>query len=109
MDSIGKDELWEMWLVQPTATGRAGIKLTVNDDGIVYKKTLCPDMDADTASRVVEYVDSLREALAAAEAECAASRVLIITGRYHDDYGQAMQANDATRARLGLNRIGEAR
>jgi hypothetical protein len=53
--------------------------------------------------------DRLRQALAAAEAECAASRVLIITGQYHDDYGQAMQANDATRARLGLGRIGEAR
>ena len=63
----------------------------------------------ESCARWCAGADERDQALAAAEAECAASRVLIITGRYHDDYGQAMQANDATRARLGLGRIGEAR
>ena len=72
-------------------------------------------------------LDALAEALAAAEAECAAARTALSPpplqmagptdsivlqpspARRWADLRQAADANDATRARLGLGRIGEAR
>jgi hypothetical protein len=69
---------------------------------------------------VQDDLDALREALAAAEAECAEWRrnsgYVDTDGLWHVAthvpayaVAQAANANDATRARLGLGRIGEAR
>ncbi len=55
--------------------------------------------------------DVLRQALAAAEAECAAARLALKREPYNPNgleaFVKAFDANDATRARLGLGRIGE--
>jgi hypothetical protein len=77
--------------------------------------------------RKCEQVRRFSEALAAAEAECAAARTALSPpplqmagptdsivlqpspARQWADLRQAANANDATRARLGLGRIGEAR
>lgn len=59
--------------------------------------------------------DILREALAAAEAECAAARKTLVrtsAGADAQRWGQfvtEMVGNDATRARLGLPKIGEGK
>jgi hypothetical protein len=76
---------------------------------------------------VQDDLDALRQALAAAEAECAAARTALsppplqmagpndnivlqpLPARRWADLRQAANANDATRARLGLGKIGEAR
>jgi hypothetical protein len=54
-------------------------------------------------------VELLHQALAAAEAECAEWRDVYGMGGLSLGISQAANANDATRARLGLGRIGEAR
>lgn len=62
-----------------------------------------------------EDVYKLRQALAAAEAECAAARKTLVRtseGADAQRWGQFVTetvGNDATRARLGLGKIGEAR
>ena len=81
----------------------------------------------EVASEEKYRFDILEAALAAAEAECAAARTALSLpplqmagptdsivpqpspARRWADLRQAADANDATRARLGLGRIGEAR
>jgi hypothetical protein len=112
--SVGDIQWWSWGETNQTTSG-------ANSARIVDCVNACAGLD-DPAKELA----SLREALAAAEAECAAARTALSPpplqmagptdsivpqpspARRWADLRQAANANDATRARLGMGRIGEA-
>jgi hypothetical protein len=136
---MGKSEMWFVkGPLTEEESGKAGgvaasVVRVIIDEDKDYHETICDDMDEDVAVKIVRcvnacdgledpklYMDRLHIALAAAEAECAEWRQMtewVPSQKYvwseRKDYVPhevlSAIANDATRARLGLGRIGEAR